>query len=352
MAAKRQNAFYNRYLDIIDAKIESDYMQRALDKGAPPEDTAGLFCPLPKSIQGENRRRIARVAADLQFVETATSTTQGKPIDAFPNNSSKDISVIRFLFEELKSFLQVRIKRAEKPLRYIASIARSRAFIRLAVVGVVIFAVWTGGNALMKSIRAHKQAVVVAPALLPSPPSAATAAVAPVQSQEAPPADAPATEAKSTPAPVNPNVVAQVISTPQASPDNDQPVEQIKSAAIIEADKIAKFKQDCESILADNTNRIAGLSRSHRTALTKQNGEIQIIANSFIDAHGNYLNFVQTTLPVIGAKPLYEQQSILQRVKTKFSAMETDRQEVYRDFDALNSEITNAPAKSKFHFFK
>jgi len=67
LAAKQQASFYNRYLDAMDAKIEAENLQRALDKGEPPSENDGLNCPLPKVFKGKHRTRVARVVAGGGF---------------------------------------------------------------------------------------------------------------------------------------------------------------------------------------------------------------------------------------------------------------------------------------------
>jgi len=67
LAAKQQASFYSRYLDAMDAKIEAEYLQRALDKGEPPSETDGLRCPLPTAFKGKHRTRVARVVAGGGF---------------------------------------------------------------------------------------------------------------------------------------------------------------------------------------------------------------------------------------------------------------------------------------------
>lgn len=87
LEAHQQASLYNRYLDAMDAKIEAEFLQRALDKGEPPVSTEGLYCPLPKSFQGQYRSRVARVVAGGPFVEGAAPALTGggmPPRQPFP----------------------------------------------------------------------------------------------------------------------------------------------------------------------------------------------------------------------------------------------------------------------------
>jgi len=65
--AMAQAAIYNRYLDIQDATIEAEFMERVLRGGLPPRKTAGLYGPLSRSITGERRANIARIVTGGPF---------------------------------------------------------------------------------------------------------------------------------------------------------------------------------------------------------------------------------------------------------------------------------------------
>ena len=56
---------YNRYLDAVDAKIESEFLEKALRDGFPASETAGIYEPLPRHLKGELRANVARVAAGI-----------------------------------------------------------------------------------------------------------------------------------------------------------------------------------------------------------------------------------------------------------------------------------------------
>ena len=59
---KQQEAFFSRYLDAIDAKIEAEQLETALMGDSPAADTY-LYRPLPKSLPPEMRKNIAAAAA-------------------------------------------------------------------------------------------------------------------------------------------------------------------------------------------------------------------------------------------------------------------------------------------------
>lgn len=63
LIAQEQASIYARFLDARDAQIENDHLMRALDVGAPPRLTEGLYGPLHKKFKGDHRKNIARVAA-------------------------------------------------------------------------------------------------------------------------------------------------------------------------------------------------------------------------------------------------------------------------------------------------
>jgi hypothetical protein len=70
---------YNRYLDIVDANIESEFMEVALKDGFPPRQTDGLYMPLPKFLKGEPRAKVARVAAGIQLPKGGVTGQQPVP---------------------------------------------------------------------------------------------------------------------------------------------------------------------------------------------------------------------------------------------------------------------------------
>jgi hypothetical protein len=60
---KQQASLYARYLDAMDAKIEGEYLEKALRDGDPATATMGIYGPLPKRFVGEHRANVARGAA-------------------------------------------------------------------------------------------------------------------------------------------------------------------------------------------------------------------------------------------------------------------------------------------------
>jgi len=63
LIAQEQARIYARYLDAIDAAIESDLLEAALRDGAPPSINNGIYCPLPRRFKSPHRDKVARVAA-------------------------------------------------------------------------------------------------------------------------------------------------------------------------------------------------------------------------------------------------------------------------------------------------
>ena len=75
-------AFYNRYLDIMDAQIESENVEAALRDGLIPSKVGGFDRRLPRGYTTEQRAKIARIVAGGPAVapikaEPTTTATGG-----------------------------------------------------------------------------------------------------------------------------------------------------------------------------------------------------------------------------------------------------------------------------------
>ena len=79
-----QAEFYNRYLDIIDGKIEARFMETALREGCPPSKTGGIYRPLSDAFTGERRANIARIVAGGQFVAPQAIAETSNPTQPAP----------------------------------------------------------------------------------------------------------------------------------------------------------------------------------------------------------------------------------------------------------------------------
>ena len=185
---QRQQALYNRYLDIMDAQIESEYLQQTLAKGPAPMLTDGIYHPLPGHFKGEHREKVARVVAGTF---TAPDVAGGPAKSATESKAAEMPDVLGEWSKEAKkwggqiwSILLALYKIiGKKRLLYLAG----------AILLVVVIRHW--GVPLVKSIHFHRSPPpVVAPAQETKP--AKQVETKPVVAPERAPAVAPASQEK------------------------------------------------------------------------------------------------------------------------------------------------------------
>lgn len=265
--------FYNRYLDIQDAKIEAQYMETALREGLAPDHTLGIFNPLSRGFKGEHRANIARVVAAGQFGATSADDAPlvAKPVPATPQAPSAVV------------------ENTKKIAQRIASTLGSKRFLVLCAIVILAAGLVKGGiflahtahvkwNRHMVSRPMAQTVVPVTPALRPEPaqvtvvaaatPKPTPAAVAPAtvvgvpnQLVQPPPATT-AVKVDADPVPIAP--VTNTSSALEAK--TIQPVELPKSAVAVAIDDLNTFSDYCE------------------TTITAANSQIAIIANPAIRA--------------------------------------------------------------------
>jgi anti-sigma-K factor RskA len=319
LATKRRNSFYNRYLDIVDAKIENEFMQQALDRGVPPEDTAGLFCPLPKAIKGEYRVRVARVVAGTHFAPGAPVAAQGTvantPDDAIPpwksiisDNSIYEVKSHQMYGAEIKRLIDLG--------------SRIRRFFIVAVVIVVCVAAVV---AIVRFVRSHRK-----------PPTVVSVAGAEsVQPQKA----ISTTGANSATTPVNSAAPAQNGLDKQENQERAKIFEQIKNELTAEAEKVSKFNDAAVSSITDNHDKIQKLNSSFKDSLNAQNARINEDRRDFVSHEGAYLDSMQNLFQSATKNPKVISQQSLDLLKSRFSETEQARQEINKKLNALQFRI-------------
>jgi len=69
---------YRRYLDVMDAQIEANFLEDAMVYGTLPEENCGLYGPLPEKYEGKHRENIAKAVTggdiDLFGKDKVTTT--------------------------------------------------------------------------------------------------------------------------------------------------------------------------------------------------------------------------------------------------------------------------------------
>lgn len=348
LAAKQQNNFYSRYLDAMDAKIESEFLQRALEKGEPPSNTDGLHCPLPKTIKGEYRTRVARVVAGGPFVAGATAATQGTPqphqqFATTPQNDPNTISMIISQAAELKPVFQAGWKMARQTPSFIKSVASSKRFIRLVVATLVVVACLVAGFTVFRFVKSHRKPPVVASKVVTEraqPPAANPAPTTPAitEHQNQPPQTTP------TIVPAKENLVTptQNVSETQGSPTQEQIIKQIENTLVAEDTKISKFKDDCDDARVGELLEIQGVASSYKTSFNQQSGKIQKKEEAVVNSQRAYLRKFQQDLQANVTNPQFDPQGDLEKLERAIPKMEHDRQHVSQALDALETAIKNA----------
>ena len=185
---QRQQALYNRYLDIMDAQIDSEYLQQTLAKGPAPVVTDGIYSPLPGRFQGEHREKVARVVAGT----FAAPDVAGGP--AKPSTESKAAEMPDVLGEWSKEAKKWAGQIWDILLALYKIIGRKRLLYLIGAI-LLLAAIRHWGVPLVKSIHFHRSPPpVVAPAQETKPAKQVEAK--PVVAPERATAPAPASQEK------------------------------------------------------------------------------------------------------------------------------------------------------------
>lgn len=365
--ARQQALFYNQYLDAVDAKIQAENLQRALDKGEPPSFTGGLFCPLPNAIKGEHRKRVARVVAGGAFAPGAPGEAVKRP-DIQPEYATSKTTDSQ--------------PPATPPLREgliaLSQFFRSRNVIHFGLFGLICAACIYGAvsqqnpPAAMATQTAPQPPPVVSTPPPQPPPQVAPQAVAQVPKE--PEHSQPAAKIATNAPVVTADVAAQAQAALQAKLRGEQDKEQ---AAAKEKEELAlqklkerrnqligqitntleaqilqlgEFKTNCLNRLNDNTNKIAKLSRSFRKSLTERNAKEQklldLVVNNQDDVLLKYLRASEDA-----SSDQHEDPQVLNdHLQSDIAKMNIIREKMVATLDHFDVEISNAPAKGGFLF--
>jgi hypothetical protein len=370
LAAREQAFFYNQYLDAVDAKIQAEYLQRALDKGEPPGFTDGLYCPLSKDFKGEYRERVARVVAggpfDAGVIDVKPEKPQARHQFATAQSSRPEpVTSTPAQQADLKSAFQDATGTAKETL---SQILRSKRIIRFAVIGLVLLACVAVGVAVVRLIQSRSNQSSVAPVA--------------VSQQTQPPAVTPATK------PENPAVVEnakqevlrleertkaeaaleiqkqkekekaaaleaqrrqeaerQAALEQQKHEENQRIFEQIKTTLAVETEQVSKFKAECQTRLDNNTNKIAGVARSARKNLNQFNDTARANFPKALQEQEDMLNHFQGLLPSLSADPQSDPRKFGDQMTNYIAAIEDTRQKFTTALNDLDTDISNAPKR-------
>jgi hypothetical protein len=383
-AAKQQAILYARYLDAMDAKIEAEFLQPSLDRGEPPVVTEGLYCPLPKTFQGEHRARIARVVTGGPFDAGETAATSQKPgtQQRPPTNPRGDRETVA----------QVQMPAASDLAREAAAKAASvvSRFRRLLVFSLVLFIGVVGivkGITVVRSILSGKAPPVLAATTIPEHPQMQKPnPTAPNQSQQPPSVATPTPQVETQK--TNADLLAaqallesqkrqeeqerqqaeikrkqadeeqarleqekrrqeeqQARLEEQKRQEREKTIEQIRTTVDAQSAQLSKFIADCQRRLDDSTNKITGLARSSRIALKQlidtNRADVVRVGQAQAEDLESYQNLVQS----LTANPQADPQQVSVRLQGIIPKMEQVRQTVLQNLDHLDAHIAESPKK-------
>ena len=387
--ASQQAAFYNRYLDAMDAKVQAEYLQRALDKGEPPDDTDGLYCPLPKAFKGEYRQRVARVVAGGPFSPGSPGPIPEKPQTRTQFASSQSsrpepTASVPSQQADLKAAFQDAKATAAETL---SQILKSKRIIRFAVIGLILVALVAVGIPVFRFIQSQSSKSAIPPVAVAEqtqPPRANPSTPPPTtpqvqnQTPQSPPVVAPTADASNSAAIAQAALEAkqreeQEKAKQQAALETQRRQEEARKQAALEAEKqqarqkvfdqikntlvtesaqVSKFKAECETRLNSNTNKLAKLARTPRKKLTEFNDTALQNFPKALQEQETMLTHFQDLLKQLADNPDSDTRQINDQIKTYIAAAQDTRQKFTATLNDLDIDIANAPKKASLPFLK
>jgi len=225
-----------------------------------------------------------------------------------------------------------------------------RLFIPVLAILLAVVAIY----AALNLVHSHKSASApVAQKQTPQPAPKPFSQPIPVQSPEPKPQPAAAVPPAVVPM-TQPQVEIPIKADPEQEKilENAKLLDQIKAALADESDKISKFNSECGTMLANNTNRISGVSFFSRSALRQKNAQIGGELANLVNREESFLSAVHDNFSNIGATPTTTPDIILGKIKTQFVVYETLRQTIYLELGDLDASIASAQKKGDGSIFK
>ncbi len=131
--------------------------------------------------------------------------------------------------------------------------------------------------------------------------------------------------------------------------ERQQMIDQITNSLAVEKAKVFKFRDDCEAILDENSNKIAKVSFLKRRTLRSQNSEIRESLTNLIQVQLRFFEKTTSELPDF-SNPNFNPQVYLAKLQIISDRMENDRHLIVGDLSSLETSISNAPAKKGLFF--
>lgn len=372
LEARQQSSIYNQYLDAMDAKIQNEYLQRALDQGEPPSATEGLYCPLPRGMKGEPRARVARVVAGGPFEgdepETGREPQKQKPNPTTPKNEPVFAASVRSVAPLIKKAFRTGMELAKQIPSLVLKFKRIQ---RYGSVGLLVVAWSAAGIALFRSIESRRNQPVLASqatsAAAQPPKVSSTLPTQPIsdarfQPQETPPVVTPAVATQNSAA------VAQAALEAQQRQEAEKEMalaalelkkrqerktafEQMDNTITAQSAQLSKFKADCVSRLDNNTNKVAALSWFRRKRFKKDNDSNRAYILAVLQQEEDILNKSQIALRINAANPKSSPQRCNDQMTAYYAQMDKNHQQLTAILDAFDAGIAKyVPARDSSSF--
>jgi hypothetical protein len=324
---QRQRSRYNRYLDIMDAQIESEHLQQTLAKGPAPMVTDGIYCPLPGSFQGEHREKVARVVA---------GTFSAPDVAAAPAASSPEAKAAN-----MPNPLNQWTGQTKKVVLALYAAIGLKRLVLGGMIILLVAVIWAWGIPFVKSHHFHRNPPVVASA--PSPQPAKQADVISAASAPQIKIQAAGDEQKKIQQQQHEEQARVAAQEEQRITERNLTIEQIKQALDNELSQVTNFKTACLLIVNGNTNRIAKVSSSSRNALAQRNNDERRQDLAELEKQERVLTHDQQSVQDLISNANTDAQLFFNQVKVAIGSMQNDRQQITASLEALDSDISKTP---------
>jgi hypothetical protein len=356
-------ALYNRYLDIIDAQIESQFMETALREGFPPDTTGGIYTPLPGAFKGERRANVARIIAGGPIANPGPEPASPKQQ---VSRSAAAASAIPSQPVDLKSAFQ---DAKGTVAEILAGILKSKRLVRIAVFVFLLAALVAVAIPVGRFIRYEMKRPTPAVTSEPSQPLKVYREI-PATSAPQPQSQSRSALSAVTPPPMVHSTAAAQASSEQNRRSEDQKttgaleepqrekdtlvtaesakpqerenaIEQINATLTNQTAQLYDYRTNCIARLDDNTNKIAKVASSSRKSLTKLNAHTREMLVNQIQGQEDFLKQFKESLPALLSNPRLEPKLILVHLNNSIAKIVADRKDFEQTLDSIDTTISN-----------
>lgn len=373
--AAAQAALYNRYLDIIDGKIESQFMETALREGYPPSKTGGFYRPLPRVFTGQHRANVARILASGPAPSVPTRAESQQPQTESKNPTSKGQSAepavpVFSQTVNVKSPVADTPAAVTPPVFVFRTIRYKKLGVVIAGIGIIAVGIWsafhfrhgqtkqansavTSGNAQTASVEIEAKKPIALPAATsvvePDNPAALAQAALETQRRQE---EEKAREQAALEAQQRQEQERLAALETQKRQERENAFDQVRTALTDESVELSKFKAACVGQFDNNTNKIAELSRAYRKPFTQRNESTRAEVLASLQGDEDGLSKAQTTVNELAADPQTDIQQLNLRLRKQKAIINKRHLVIIAKLDALEADIANAPKKTGFLIFK